>query len=149
MKDKLTGLAVLAVIVLGFIIFSGGSSDDKKEETKKEPDAELVKKQETQLEELNNWFKDYNADDDSGIKEEIVYKSAIDGYSHNGSSLTAVMSKKVLDSTDLTEKEVAKYAFAILQEYPGDLSSFSNIDDDKFITNERLAKDPVMYTTLN
>lgn len=149
MKDKLIGLAVLALIILGFIIFSGGSSDDTKEDTKKEPDAALVKKQETQLKELNKWFKNYNADEDSGITDEIVYKSAVNGYSHNGSSLTAVMSKKVLESTDLTEKEVAKYAFAVLQEYPGELSAFDNIDEDKVIINERLAKDPVMYTTLD
>lgn len=145
MKDKLIGLAVLALIVLGFIIFSGGSSDDKKEETKKEPDAALVKKREKQVEELNKWYENYT---DSGIPDDDLYRGHLMGYSADSKgTLFAVFSKRAFKSEMLTEKEVAKYAFVILQDYPGELT-FENLDENKELS-ESVMNNPKIYTVFD
>ncbi|AIG65560.1 hypothetical protein ACRHK7_06205 [Weissella tructae] len=143
-------LAWGAVLLLVFYLFM---PSDKKEDTSKEAaksDTALLQKQEQQVEDLNKWFddRDVTTDSENLIEDEWLYTGHLMGYSVHNGSVFAVFSKRAFEDTELTEKEVAKYAFAVLQDYPGDLSSIDNLNEHKELS-ENIATDPRMFTVFD
>lgn len=144
-------LAWGAVLLVGWFLFMPG---DKKEDTSKhedpKPDTALIKKQEQQVEELNKWFeeRDVTATSGNSFENEWIYAGHLMGYSVNNGSVFAVFSKRVFEDTELTEKEVAKYAFAVIQEYPGDLSSLDNLNENKELS-DNISTEPLIFTVFD
>lgn len=134
-KDQISGL-IFSVAILLVMYFALGCQSNTKTDVNHLADR--------QVHALNHWFKEFHPHIDD---EE--YAAAIVEFEQHNRVLNVVIASSKLDKHHLTEEDIAKYAFAIIREYPGDLSVFENVDAKKHIKKDLRVNNPRMYTTLN
>lgn len=130
-KDQMRSLVVAVGVVLVMFLGMGGHSDDKKV---------INKSLNQQVTGLNKWFEGKRAVEG----ERNRYVPAIKGCTRDKRTLLVELSKEQLELNDVTPDEVAQYAFNVIQQYPGNISVFDNVDDKKQIDLDKVS----LYTRL-
>lgn len=110
------------------------------------------------LKDLNNWFKNEYTDEQTAAYQadgneyfgtpEYIKAMVFKGFTVESGELTAVINNNQLKAENLTQKEVANFAFnVILPDYKGKLPKFKNTNDDGSLKDDVL-KNPQYYSTL-
>ncbi|HCU43094.1 MAG TPA: hypothetical protein DIC48_06635 [Leuconostoc pseudomesenteroides] len=137
---------------------ASSSSSAKSSSAKNQSTAKPVKKANTQLTSLNEWYKNkyydeqdaaYKKDGEEyfGTKEQIM-QTALTGFKIENGDLIAVINNNRLKGENLTQKEVANYAFNVVyNDYSGDLPHYDNLSSDGSVKQDVMLH-PERYSTL-
>lgn len=151
----LSSFSFLIIVILLGTLF-GNSKEIQEEQNKQTKTKEVANKD---IEALNNWINnDYQKEQEDKYKAEgheyfgtpeYIKTIAFKGFTEENGELTAIVNNNQIKAENLTQKEVANFAFnVILPDYKGKLPKFKNTNNDGSL-NDDVLKNPQRYSTLN